>query len=107
MKKQDKQDKQNKRTQPASPERPVARTPQGQTLPAQGERQEDVPRMPYEHDESADSQSREQSSAQDIGRIAHHDAKRGMPDTSKARELDRTYDRLREDLPDGKKKRIP
>jgi hypothetical protein len=95
------------KTQPASPGRPAAKTPQGQTLPAQGERQEGVPRMPHERDESADSQSRGQGAAQDIGRVAHQDARRGLPDTSKAREMDRTYDRLRENLPDGDGKKAP
>ncbi len=93
--------------QPASPDRPAAATPQGQTQAAQGERQTGVPRMPHERDESADNQARDEPSAQDIGRIAHHDANRGVPDTSKGRELDRTYDKLREDLPDGEKKRTP
>jgi hypothetical protein len=95
------------KTQPASPGRAVAKTPQGQTLPAQGERQEGVPRMPHERDESADSQTRGESATQDIGRVAHQDARRGLPDTSKAREMDRTYEQLRKDLPDGEKKKSP
>ncbi len=98
---------QDSKPQPASPDRLVDTTPQGNTLPAQGERQQGVPRMPHERDESADSQSLEQPGVQDIGRIAHADAERGAPDTTKGRELGRTYDRLREDSPDGDKKRSP
>ncbi len=92
------------KSQPARSDQPAAATPQGQTIPAQDERQEDVPRMPHERDESADSQSREQPAARDIGRIAHQDAERGLPDTTKGRELDRTYNKLREDLPGAGKK---
>ncbi|AEG94705.1 hypothetical protein [Ramlibacter tataouinensis] len=82
--------------------------PQSETLPAQGETQEAVPRMPHERDESAGStQPRAEPSAERVGRIAQQDAERGVADTSKGAELDATYDRLREDLPDGEKKHRP
>ena len=67
------------------------------TLTAQGETQEAVPRMPHEHDESADSQSRAPTPLQDVGRAAHEDARRGAPDTTRAEQADATYHRLRED----------
>ncbi len=71
----------------------------------QGETQQTVPRMPHERDESADSQSpdspsREPPAAQGIGRAAHADQARGLPDTSRSTEADATYHRLRE-TPEG------
>lgn len=72
-----------------------APAPQGNTLPAQGETQEAVPRMPHERDESADAQVRKEPSAQRMGQTAHDDLERGLVDTSKAPELDTTYDKLR------------
>lgn len=62
----------------------------------QGETQQTVPRMPHERDESADSQAREQPSADRIGSAAHEDVVRGVPDTSRGTETDATYHRLRE-----------
>lgn len=72
-----------------------ARTPQGNTLPEQGETQEAVPRMPHERDESADAQVRKEPSAQRLGQAAHDDLENGLVDTSKGAELDATYNRLR------------
>jgi hypothetical protein len=84
---------------------------QPQTLPAQGEDQQPAPRLPHERDESADSQANQVNqdpSARARGQLAHDDAQREIPDTTKGRELDETYDRLREGMPDGeKKKRSP
>ena len=93
------------RRKPAGDARPNAR--QGNTLPAQGEDQRGVPRMPHERDESADSQARQEPSNVRLGRIAQADAERGLQDTSKGAELDKTYDKLREGTPDGKKKFRP
>lgn len=81
--------------------------PQGNTLPAQGEKQEGVPRMPHERDESADSQQRMEPSNERMGRLAKKDAERGVADTSKGAELDATYDKLRESTPDPEKKFRP
>ncbi len=81
--------------------------PQGNTVPAQGETQDGVPRMPHERDESADSQARMEPSNQRMGQLARKDAERGVADTSKGAELDATYDKLREDVPDGDKKFRP
>ncbi|MEY4711797.1 MAG: hypothetical protein RIS88_1247 [Pseudomonadota bacterium] len=61
----------------------------------QGETQQAVPRLPYERDESADSQARGPASAQVIGQLAHDDQVRGLADTSRAPETDATYHRLR------------
>jgi|GEM_PF-1694224 len=81
--------------------------PQGNTLPAQGESQQGVPRMPHERDESADSQAKMEPSNERMGHLARKDAERGVADTTKGAELDATYDKLREDLPDGEKKFRP
>lgn len=83
---------------------PVGR---GNTTMAQGEHQQPVPRMPHERDESADQQPRMEPSNERVGRAAQADTERGVADTSKGAELDATYDRLREDLPDGEKKHRP
>ena len=79
----------------------------GNTTMVQGERQQPVPRMPHERDESADSQPRMEPSNRRIGEKAQADAERGVADTSKGAELDATYDKLREDVPDGEKKFRP
>lgn len=76
----------------------------GKTVPAQGENQHAVPRMPYERDESSDTQTRQEPSNERMGQIGRSDAERGVADTSKGAELDATYDKLREDMPDGDKK---
>jgi hypothetical protein len=69
--------------------------PQGQTIPAQGERQERTPRAPHERDESADSQERREPSQERIGGLAHDSIERGERDTDKGPVLDRTYRELR------------
>jgi len=79
----------------------------GNTTMNQGESQHAVPRMPHERDESADNQAGMEPSIKRMGQKAQADAERGIPDTSKATELDATYDKLREDLPDGEKKFRP
>jgi len=80
---------------------------QGRTQTAQGEDQRSVPRTPNERDESADSQARQEPSNARMGKIAQADAERGLKDTSKGAELDATYDKLREGMPDGEKKFRP
>lgn len=79
----------------------------GNTTMSQGENQHPVPRMPHERDESADNQAAMEPSNKRMGEKAQTDAERGIPDTSKGAELDATYDKLREDLPDGEKKFRP
>jgi len=79
----------------------------GNTTTVQGEDQRRVPRAPHERDESADGQSAREPSQQRVARKGRIDAERGVADTSKGAELDATYDKLREDLPDGEKKFRP
>ncbi|TFZ06610.1 hypothetical protein EZ313_08295 [Ramlibacter henchirensis] len=86
-------------------DRPEGR--QGNTTTAQGEDQRAVPRMPHERDESADSQPAAEPSHDRVGKKAQGDQERGVADTTKGAELDATYDKLREDMPDGEKKFRP
>ncbi len=79
----------------------------GNTTMVQGETQHRVPRMPHERDESADGQARMEPSNRRVGERAHADAERGVDDTTKGAELDATYEKLRKDLPDGRKKPRP
>lgn len=75
----------------------VARPSEGNTVTAQGENQAPKARMPHERDESSDSQAADDSTARRMGQIAHDAVVDGEQDTSKARETDATYHRLRED----------
>ena len=94
--------------QPRKDKKDTTRVAQdGDTRMQQGETQRPVPRMPHERDESADAQARAEPSQEHIGRVAKKDADRGVADTTKGAELDATYDKLREDLPDGQKKFRP
>ena len=68
----------------------------GNTEIAQGENQVPKARQPHERDESADSQTAENSSMERMGAIAHDDVMEGQQDTSKAQELDATYHRVRQ-----------
>jgi hypothetical protein len=72
--------------------------PQGNTLPAQaqGTRQQAVPRLPHERDESADSQPAGEASGRRMGAMAHRDLQRGLEDTDKGPVMDAAYDRLRD-----------
>lgn len=63
----------------------------GDTVTAQGENQAQKPRMPHEHDESADSQAPEASSIRRMGEIAQKDVEEGQPDTDKGPPLDEAY----------------
>ena len=80
------------------------RPSEGNTVMSQGENQAPKARMPHERDESADSQPGQEPSHQRVGQKAQADAQRGVADTTKGAELDATYDKLREDVPDGEKK---
>src|SRR3569832_481547 len=73
--------------------------PQSKTIPEQGERQEKVPRMPHERDESSDSQEKGEAVDRGIGEVARKDVERGLVDTDKGPVLDDTYDRLRGSSP--------
>lgn len=74
-------------TQPALP---------GETQPEARET-EDTARLPHERDESASSQPGGEASGQVVGRQALEDRRRGLEDTSKAVELDRTYRNVKRD----------
>lgn len=83
------------------------RTDRGETVPAQGETQQPVPRMPHERDESAQSQASAEPSAQRIGQAAYDDLERGLVDTDKGPVLDKAYDKVREGAEDPVKKFRP
>ena len=59
-----------------------------------GAAQEHEPRMPHEHDQSADSQGNARGQGQqEVGKQAHTDIERGLVDTDRAPEVDRLYRR--------------
>jgi hypothetical protein len=87
--------------------RMTSRRRQGDTRPAQGDKQQRVPRAPHERDESADSQAAEDPSARSIGRAGREDIERGVLDTDKGPVLDQVYDRVREDTDDPGRKFSP
>jgi len=62
----------------------------GNTLPRVDD--ESAPRLPHEHDESADSQHIEESRA--VIQQAHDDVERGLVDTDRSTPMDKTYRRL-------------
>ena len=64
----------------------------GETIPAQGDRQQRVPRAPHERDESASSQTPDEPTAGQIGRQAKKDLDRGLVDTDKRPQMDRAYE---------------
>ena len=70
--------------------------PQGSTIPVQGEEQKRSLRQPHERDEDVGSQAQGEPSQQRIGQIAHDDQESNRVDTSKGKELDETYDKVRE-----------
>lgn len=66
------------------------------TSPAQG--QHPAPRLPHEHDQSADSQQGAEHTGAEVGRQAHADVQRGLVDTDRAPQTDKLYrERLRAD----------
>lgn len=79
-----------------SRKRPDAAANKGNTVPAQGEKQERVPRTPNERDESADSQAAQEPSGMRVGRQASEDVERGLVDTDKGPALGQAYDKVRE-----------
>ena len=80
---------------------------EGDTVRAQGPAQERVPRMPREGDESPDPLLRDEPSAQRQDSIARDDIERGPVDTDKGLPLRETYEKRREDRPDGERKFSP
>ena len=88
--------------------RQPSRPRQGQTIPGQGETevQHKSPRLPHEHDESADSQPATAANRQ-IGKLAHNDLAQGRVDTDKGPPMDATYDKVREGADSPRKKFSP
>lgn len=57
---------------------------------------ESAPRLPHEHDQSADSQVDRAPAHQERADKAHDDVERGAVDTDKGPVLDQVYDKVRE-----------
>jgi hypothetical protein len=68
------------RREPSTGETRVAREPDG------------APRLPHERDESADSQTTDNGSQQQIGKQAFEDLENGLVDTGRKPQLDEVYD---------------
>ena len=79
----------------------------GKTRPAQGPVRQPAPRVPHEHDESADSQSDGEPSAQRTGRLGHDDLERGLVDTDKGPELERANRQLSDGMAQPEKEFTP
>ena len=90
-----------------SRKRPDGAANKGNTVPAQGDKQAQVPRTPNERDESADSQAAQEPSGQRVGNQAREDVERGLVDTDNGAVLDQTYDKLREGASDPVRKYCP
>lgn len=84
-----------------------ARARQGDTVPAQGDTQERVPRMPHERDESADSQASSEPSGRRMAQAGREDIERDVVDTDTGPVLNETYEKLRENASDPTKKLSP
>ncbi|MBN9411862.1 MAG: hypothetical protein J0H69_22160 [Burkholderiales bacterium] len=61
---------------------------------------ESAPRLPHEHDQSADSQVDRQPVDQGRAEKAHDDIERGVVDTDKGPVIDQVYDKVRKSSPD-------
>jgi hypothetical protein len=94
---------------PSRPRRKANRSPggQGNTVPVQGETEQGAPRMPHEHDESADSQAAGEASGKRMGERAREDLEQGQVDTDKGPALDAAYDKVREGTRNPQKKFRP
>jgi hypothetical protein len=66
--------------------------PDGKTRPAKDERP--APRLPHEHDESADSQSESGNDVEGMGKRAYDDLRAGRVDTGTGPVLERVGRRL-------------
>lgn len=87
----------NRMTSRKRPDGGGGATRPGQTVPAQGETQDPVPRMPHERDESADSQGSREASGTRIGQQALDDLQRGRVDTDKGPAMDAAYAKVSDD----------
>jgi hypothetical protein len=78
-------------TTPTTPRKPTPRRGGADTAP-KGE-QERMPRLPHEHDESADSQQPADTSGHEIGKRAFDDLQAGRVDTDRGPVMDGVYRR--------------
>jgi hypothetical protein len=86
-----------------APDNPAAR--QGNTVPAQGEKQQRAPRAPHERDESADQQAgAAEVSSRRMAERGGNDIERGLVDTDKGQAMQETYENVRKGTPDPDKK---
>ena len=77
---------------------PASRKPpaDGRTVQRRDEKPE--PRLPHEHDQSADDQG---APPTDVGRQAKRDVDKGLSDTDRGPVLDRAYERQKEPPNEG------
>ena len=75
------------------PRSPVAADPKGDGNTRTEQNGESSPRLPHERDESSDSQRNQDgyASPTELGKRAHDDVERGVVDTTRGAETDRTY----------------
>lgn len=64
----------------------------GQTRVEQGG--EPAPRLPHEHDQSADSQTPTDAEPTEVGKQAHEDVERGLVDTDRGPVMDKLRKKL-------------
>ncbi len=55
-----------------------------------------TPRIPNEHDQSADSQSSMEPTGKQVGKLAHQDVQQGKQDTDRAPVTDAVYKKLKQ-----------
>jgi hypothetical protein len=91
----------------SSPRSPSDGQRPGETLPAQGETQQGVPRMPHERDESAASQAAGEPSGRAVGQAGQADLEQGRVDTDTGPALDQAYDKVRQGTGQTEKKFRP
>ena len=71
---------------------PPREAQEGQTKVEQGG--ESAPRLPHEHDQSADSQTPPDGQPTEVGRQAHEDIERGVVDTDRGPVMDKLRKKL-------------
>jgi len=74
-----------------APAQPPVRQGEGETKPARSSGP--APRLPHEHDESADSQRTAEPAQTEIGATALDDVDSGKTPTDRSAETDQTYNR--------------
>jgi hypothetical protein len=81
--------------------------PQGETVPRQGDKQQQAPREPHERDESASSQSGGEPSGERMANAGREDIERGAVDTDQGPVLEETYEKQRAGTPPERDKFSP